>query len=230
MDQAAVRMMKSIVANSENVRSRIEKYYRRYDATVISPGIDYRRYRNRGDEKFFFYPSRFSPNKRQEMAIDAFRRFKAHRKGYRLVLAGPLSKDRFYDDYYNAVKKEANHVGNVKILHNVDDATLADLYSRCTAVLYPPMNEDFGIVPLEAMASSKPVIAMSDGGPKETVDGAGTLVRDGEGMVAAMKWVIDNPDRSEEMGRIGRKRVVARYSWASFFRKFDRALKSAADA
>ena len=229
MDQAAVGRTKSIVANSKNVRSRIEKYYGRRDAKVINPGIDYKKYRNRGDDKFFFYPSRFSPNKRQEMAIEAFRRFKAHVKGYMLVLAGPVSKDKFYNDYYNSVRKEAEEVGSVKILNDVDDATLFDLYSRCTAVLYPPMNEDFGIVPLEAMASSKPVIAMSEGGPKETVDGSGMLVKDTDGMAAAMKLIIDNPDIPEEMGRAGRKRVVERYSWAAFFRKFDMVLKNASD-
>ncbi len=228
IDQTAVRKTKSIVTNSENVRLRIVRYYHRNDAEVISPGVDYRKYRNRGDERFFFYPSRFSPNKRQDMAIEAFRRFKARTNGYRLVLAGPVSKDKFYDDYYRSVMAQAERVGEIEVLNEIDDKKLADLYSRCTAVLYPPMNEDFGIVPLEAMASSKPVIAMNDGGPKETVGKAGFLVSDAKGMANAMEMVVSDLETAEKMGKIGKERVMKKYTWAAFFKKFDAALKAAA--
>ncbi len=225
IDQSAVKRISSIVVNSANVGARVQKYYGRNDAKVISPGIDYRKYSNKGDEKFFFYPSRFSPNKRQDLAINAFREFSSHTEGYALVLAGPVSKDKFYSDYYKTVEALANSVGNVKILHNIGDRELIDLYSRCTAVLYPPINEDFGIVPLEAMASSKPVVAIDDGGPRETVRNAGILVRGADSMAAAMKRIVKNPDMAQSMGRKGKERVKKEYSWGTFFKKFDAAIK-----
>lgn len=225
MDQRAVSRIKNIVANSNNVKQRISKYYGRNDAEVITPGVDYKRYRNRGDEKFFFYPSRFSPNKRQELAIDAFRRFSARTKGYRLVLAGPVSKDRFYDEYHRTVEREAKTVKGVQILKGISEKQLVDLYSRCTAVLYPPINEDFGIVPLEAMASSKPVVAMDDGGPRESIGNAGMLVTSPDSMAVAMKKIVASPDIAERMGRNGRRASVSKYSWDAFFRKFDDALR-----
>ena len=225
IDQSAVKRINSIVVNSANVGARVQKYYGRDDAKVISPGIDYARYSNKDDDKFFFYPSRFSPNKRQEMAISAFGEFSRRIKGYKLVLAGPVSKDKFYSDYYKTVEALAHSVGNVNILHNIGDRELIELYSRCTAVLYPPINEDFGIVPLEAMASAKPVIAMNDGGPKETVRNAGILVKGVSQMAAAMKRIVENPDVAQAMGRRGKELVKKEYSWAIFFKKFDAALK-----
>ena len=62
------------------------------------------------------------------------------------------------------------------------------MYSKCTAVLYPPLNEDYGLVPLEAMASGKPIIAANEGGPKETIadNKTGILVNSAEEMANAM--------------------------------------------
>lgn len=93
LDQGVVRNIEKILTNSYNTRSRVIKYYGRRDASVLGGGIDCKEYKNDGDKKYFFYPSRISPNKRQEYAIRAFNHFKRQVKGYKLVIAGSVSHD-----------------------------------------------------------------------------------------------------------------------------------------
>jgi glycosyltransferase involved in cell wall biosynthesis len=227
IDQKVVKRIEGILSNSSNTRSRIVKYYGRRDASVLNGGIEYEKYSDNGTEKYFVYAARFSPNKRQEYAIDAFRLFEKKVKGYRLLLVGPVSKDKAYYDYYLRIAAEAKKSSSIRILKDMDDEKLRDLYSRCTAVLYPPVNEDYGLVPLEAMASYKPIIAVNEGGPKETVEDGktGFLVDSEQAMADKMAYVAENPQLAAEMGRNGRRRVSERYSWEAFFREFDKHVK-----
>ena len=227
LDQGVVKKIEGIVANSYNTSSRILKYYRRDDADVIHGGIDYKIFKNREDKKYFMYPSRISPNKRQDFAIRAFNHFKRNIKGYRLIIVGAVSQDKFYQGYYKKVMALANSVGNVDIITDADDVMLKRLYSECTAVLYPPINEDYGLVPLEAMASSKPVIAFNEGGPRETIEDrkTGMLINSIEEMSNAMSEIAENPSFADELGKSGRTYVAKNYSWEIFFKKFDKKLR-----
>ena len=225
LDQGVVRNIEKILTNSYNTRSRVIKYYGRRDASVLGGGIDCKEYKNDGDKKYFFYPSRISPNKRQEYAIRAFNHFKRQVKGYKLVIAGSVSQGLYYS-YYKKIVALADAVGDVAIMANPDDKTVRHFYSNCTAVLYTPLNEDYGLVPLEAMASSKPILAVNEGGPKETVENGktGMLVNSTEELGNAMKEVAENPSLASELGRNGRDRVMKHYSWNGFFKEFDKAL------
>ena len=88
------------------------------------------------------------------------------------------------------------------------------------------MNEDYGLVPLEAAASERPVIAVNEGGPMSTVvDGkTGYLIESPEEMAKRMKEFADNKELAGKMGKAGRKRAVQEYSWSAFFKKFDKYL------
>jgi glycosyltransferase involved in cell wall biosynthesis len=227
LDQGVVKDIEGILTNSYNTRSRVIKYYGRKDASVLGGGIDCKEYKNNGDKKYFFYPSRISPNKRQEYAIKAFNHFKREVKGYKLVLAGSVSQDSQYYSYYKKIAALADSVGDVAVMPDPDDKTVRQFYSSCTAVLYTPLNEDYGLVPLEAMASSKPILAVNEGGPKETIESGktGILVNSPEELGMAMKEVAENPAFANELGRNGRKRVMTHYSWNAFFKGFDKALR-----
>lgn len=227
IDQQVVKKIERIVANSNNTNSRIKKYYGINNAKVLNGGIDYEMYRDNGDGRYFIYVSRISPNKRQDMAIKAFNIFKKRIKGYRLLLVGPVSKDKFYYDYYKDMVELSKIVKDVQFVINPSDAVLRRLYSRCTASLYPPMNEDYGLVPIESAASRKPVIAIKEGGPAETIlnNGTGYLVSDAEEMAQKMAYLAEHPKIAEHMGRLGRKRVEANYSWNKFFKGFDKELR-----
>ncbi|HUB92493.1 MAG TPA: glycosyltransferase family 4 protein [Candidatus Saccharimonadales bacterium] len=220
-----VKKIEFIAANSTNTQKRIQKYYSR-ESTVINPGIDYEKFSNEGDERYFFYPSRIIPTKRQDYVINAFKKFqKLSKKNYRLVLSGTLSKDPEHAAYYEKLKKLASG-SDISIKTNIGDRELAALYSKSTAVLFAAINEDYGYIPLEGMASSKPVISVNEGGPIETLrDGeTGFLVNSYSEMANKMAYLTEHKAEAEKMGKRGRQRVISNYSWNAFFKKFDRAL------
>lgn len=232
MDQSVVRKIEFIFANSRNTQSRIEKYLHRRDSEVLGAGIEAKEYRNAGSEKYFFYPSRISPNKRQDYAIRAFRRFKRNKAaaGYKLIIAGAVSRDKFYYGYYLKIRNMARGSNDIALMENVSERKLRELYSRAAGVLYTPMNEDYGIAPLEAMASYKPVIAVDEGGPRETIVNrrTGFLVGNEAEMAKKMLWVVENPALAKRMGKEGRTHVETNYSWEAFFSEFDKGLKEVA--
>ncbi len=142
------------VANSENVRHRVKRIYQR-DADVIYPPVETSRFHpSSSSEGFFLIVSALVPYKRIDLAIAACKRMQ-----HRLVIVG---------DGPDAARLRGGADAKTEFVGWVSDDTLADLYARSKAVLFPG-EEDFGIVPLEAMASGKPVIAFGRGGALETV-------------------------------------------------------------
>ena len=225
-----VNKIEGIATNGEKIRSSIKTIFNR-DATIITPCVEPKEFVDEGAEKYFLYPSRIAEQKRQEYAIEAFKTFNktSKIKGYKLIIAGGLSK-RYtdFEDYYK--KLRAMRVKDVKFVLNPTNNELKELYSRCTAVLFSAINEDLGIVPLEGMASSKPVISVNEGGPKETIINGktGFLVNSQEEMARKMKFIIEHKGIAEKMGEEARRRVERHYSWKIFFNKFDAMAKNVA--
>ncbi len=223
IESGMMKKIEGIATNSATTNNRIKKYLHR-SGTVISPGVDCKGFSNEGDGKYFLYHSRIDRMKRQEYAINAFEQFlkQSKDKDYKLILSGTLSERyRSSTEYYDMLK--AMHAKNVVFKLNPDDAEVKALYANCTALLFTPINEDFGIVPLEAMASSKAVIAVNEGGPSETVlqNKTGFLVNSTGEMARKMTFLTEHKGTAEEMGRQGRRRVEQAYSWDNFFNKFD---------
>lgn len=227
IENGVVRKIEAIATNSGITQGRIKRVFGR-DAEIINPGIDYESFYNKGDGKYFIYPSRIAKQKRQDYAIEAFSMLTKDRRyrDYKLILAGNMS-ERYADfkEYYERLK--AMNVRNVIFMPNPSDAELREAYSRSTAVLFAAINEDYGIVPLEGMASYKPVISVNEGGPTETIINGktGFLVNSPNEMAKKMALVAENGKLAEAMGKEGRKRVEKRYSWNAFFTKFDRLLR-----
>ena len=139
---------------SRHVENRIKKFYRR-EAEVIYPPVEIKRFSLRQrKENFFLIVSSFAPYKRIDLAIEAFNRL-----GYPLKIIGSGPEEK----RFRAMAKL-----NVEILGWLPDDTVVDYYSKCRALIFPG-EEDFGIVPLEAMACGKPVIAYGRGGALETI-------------------------------------------------------------
>lgn len=164
-DRRTARDVDHFVAISQNVRERIRRIYDR-DATVIYPPVDVARYKVSGkDEGYFLIVSALVPYKRVDLAVEAFNRL-----GERLVIIGT-----------GAERKKLQSIAgkNIEFLGWVDDQYLPSYFERCRALIFPG-EEDFGIVPVEAMATGKPVIAFAKGGALETVvDGTtGILFRE----------------------------------------------------
>jgi glycosyltransferase involved in cell wall biosynthesis len=144
-----------VVAISHVVADRVRRAWGR-DASVVYPPVEVERFapRPEGPEDFYLLVGGFVPYKREDLALRAFAAL-----GRPLVVAGdgPLRR-----------RLEAEAPPNARFLGRVDDAALASLYARCRALVYP-QEEDFGIVPLEAQAAGRPVIALGRGGATETV-------------------------------------------------------------
>ena len=152
-DYASAARVDHFLANSENVRRRIWKTYRR-EAEVVHPPVDVEAYYWRPPEDYFLIVSELVPYKRIDLAVRLF-----SRTGRRLRIAGSGPD-------YRKLRSMASP--NIEFLGRVTDDELGDLYSRCRALLLPG-EEDFGLTPVEALAIGKPVIALGRGGALETV-------------------------------------------------------------
>jgi glycosyltransferase involved in cell wall biosynthesis len=148
------------IANSGNVRDRIQRFYDR-QAAVIYPPLDtdcYRYEEGLASERkndYYLVVSAFVPYKRIDLVIAAFNHLN---RPLIIVGSGPLEKD------YRRLRKSPL----ISFLGSVPDSELKRLYAQAKAVIFPT-EEDFGIVPLEAQACGTPVIAYGRGGALESV-------------------------------------------------------------
>lgn len=142
------------LANSENVRGRIKKYYQR-DSISIFPPVEVNKFalsHERG--KYYLIVSRLEPYKKVDLVIDTFKRLKLP-----LVIVGSGTRLEQY---------RRMTASNIKFVGRVDDKKLPLFYQNSIATIFP-QDEDAGIVPLESMASGRPVIAFKKGGALESV-------------------------------------------------------------
>lgn len=155
-DEVSSRRVDAFLANSRVVARRIRKRYGR-QSTIINPPVDTKLYKpnasgTHGD--YFLVVSRMIPYKRIDIAIDAFNKLKLPLK--------VVGKGR------QEAELRANAGPNITFTGPVSDVELKGLYANCRAFIFPG-EEDFGISPLEAQASGRPVIAYGAGGALETV-------------------------------------------------------------
>lgn len=162
LDQRSVRSVDRIVANSLNVRERVRRYYAR-DAEVLYPPVDTARFSCREYGDFWLSVNRLYPEKRIELQIEAFRLMPRER----LIIVGGYAAGDHAAAYAGKIRE--NLPSNVEIRGEVPEADLIDLYARCRGLVCTAMDEDFGLTPVEAMASGKPVVAVDEGGFRETV-------------------------------------------------------------
>jgi glycosyltransferase involved in cell wall biosynthesis len=154
-DQSSASRVDRFIANSNFVRMRIRKYYGR-DAGVIFPPVELENFTVAAApaRDFYLCLGELVPYKKTVIAVEAFTRL-----GKRLVVVG---------DGGDRKKLEKIAGQNVEFLGRESNERIAWLYANCEALIFPGQ-EDFGIVPLEAMAAGRPVIAYRGGGALDTV-------------------------------------------------------------
>jgi glycosyltransferase involved in cell wall biosynthesis len=158
IDWRAAQRVSRYVAESRYVGRQIEEFYER-PAEVIYPPVDCDLFRPSGqpghDGYFLFCGRLVEAYKRPSLVVRAFRDLPQHR----LVVAG---------DGPALSRLQAEATANVTFLGQVGDADLVPLMQRCAAVVFPS-RDDFGLIPVEAMACGRPALAYAAGGALETV-------------------------------------------------------------
>ncbi len=155
-DQTTAMRVDHFIANSPAVADRIQKYYRR-EAVVIPPPVDASRFLfdpTTQPEDYFLVVSRLMPYKRIDLAIQACNRLQLP-----LVIIGSGRDEQ-------RLQKMAGPT--IRFLGRLSDAEVLHYYTHCRAFILPG-EEDFGITPLEAQASGRPVVAYSAGGALASV-------------------------------------------------------------
>ena len=153
-DISTVKGVDCFVSISKNIQRKIRNCYGR-DSEIIYPPVDIKGFKiSKKIENYFLIVSRLNAYKRIDLVIEAFNKIKLP---LRIIGDGPYRKNL------------ENLAGsNISFLKKVDEKILVENYSHCRALIFPGY-EDFGLAPVEAQASGRPVIAYADGGALETV-------------------------------------------------------------
>ena len=200
-----------LVAQSKTVQQRLRRF-NGLESEVVYPPAPQRPYRCEAFEPFVFAVSRFAPLKRLDLLVEALARPEA--SGIRAVIAGE-------GEQWSAIRQLVSDRGladRVALPGRIDDRALVDYYARCRAVVFTPLDEDYGFVTVEAFASGKPVITTTDsGGPAELVDDGvtGRVVAPEPGALAgALRELANSETLAARLGAAAAGRA-ATLSWAA---------------
>jgi glycosyltransferase involved in cell wall biosynthesis len=207
LDRIALGEATRLFATSRNVAGRIETSTG-LAAEVLPHPPQELEYRCAGYGDFVLSVNRLDRAKRIDLLLDAVARDAA----LEVVIAGD-GPDR---SRLERLASERGLNGRARFAGRVSEGELADLYARCLAVYYAPVDEDYGMVPLEAFLSEKPVLTTTDaGGPLEVVaDGSTGLVvsPDAAEIARALRWLREHRDEAASYGRAG-KAIASEVTW-----------------
>jgi len=151
-----------VVCNAINTQNRVKRFLKK-DALVINPPTETSKYKYKKTGNYWLAVNRLFKHKRVDMQLKAFSKL----PNEKLIIVGSYEKSGHFQDYVNYIKKIKPKNVEIKSWANFKD--LLDLYAGCKGFITTAMDEDFGMTPVEAMSSGKPVIAGNEGGYKETV-------------------------------------------------------------
>jgi glycosyltransferase involved in cell wall biosynthesis len=208
-DRATLKRVDLFIANSTHIAERVQRMYGR-EAKVVPPPVDLKRFitLERNPEDWYLVVSSLVPYKRVADAIQA-----CHRVGVPLKVIGCGPE-------FKALSVLAERLGaNVEMLGTLDNAALDDHYRRAKALLFPGI-EDFGIVPVEAIASGCPVIAYAKGGVLDSMNEK-TAVLYTEQTAAGLARAMEEFQRKSECFDVKEMRcLAARFSQEAFIGSF----------
>ena len=153
-DRNTAKRVDTFLCNSNNIRKKILKYYGR-ESQVIYPPVDLSNFKPGGTkESYYLMVGAFAPNKRVDLAVEAFNRLKLPLK----ILGSGQD-----EEYCRSIAGE-----DIEFLGALSNEKMIELYQQARALVFPG-EDDFGITPLEAQACNTPVIVFASGGAMETV-------------------------------------------------------------
>ncbi|MBC7503575.1 glycosyltransferase, partial [Candidatus Gracilibacteria bacterium] len=186
--------MDHIFTNSQNVHDRLLSFCG-YESEILYPPTDVSRFipeQRTLPKNYFFSFARLSPPKRVDLIIDAFLQMPQQ---YLIFTYG--RNDPMRDEILAKIEGK----GNIRAIESPNDTDLIALIQGAIATIYIPVDEDFGMSPVESMACGTPVIGANEGGLKETIieNKTGKLIEImiGEGGVTNLKNVIQNTKKED---------------------------------
>ena len=203
------RQVDRMFAQSKTIQGRLAEWGG-VSSKVLYPPPPQRQYRSDGYEDYLFALSRLTPLKRIGLLLESLNQ--PETAGVRCLIAGD-GEERV------ALQMRIDQLGmtdRVKLLGRLSETELLDHLSRCRAVCFPPLAEDYGFVTVEAFASKKAVITCFDsGGPAELVkDGVNGLVCSptAAALAVGIQTLMDDRDLAERYGSAGHD-VARGLSW-----------------
>jgi glycosyltransferase involved in cell wall biosynthesis len=206
-DTAAINACKGVFTISHNVSGRLKQYNNIASEVLYPPPRSMESFRVDSYGDFFFFPSRITPIKRQELVIEALVHVP---EPVKVVFAGEADSPH----YLEKLKKRADELGvsaKVEWRGRISEQEKFDLYASALMVIFTPVDEDYGYVTPEAMLSSKAVLTLEDaGGAAEFVqhEKNGLLVQaDPRAMALAISRVWNDRGEAERLGAGARERI-----------------------
>jgi len=212
---------KAVFANSKNIANRLGHFCGINAVPLYHPPPKAESFfcaREIGE--YFFFPSRFSATKRQSLVLEALALTK---KNVKVRFAG-LADSPEYGKRLKLLAAKLGVEARVEWLGFLTEEEKRDAYAKAIAVIFPPLDEDYGYITLEAMLSSKAVITCEDsGGPLEFVSHSKTgLVAKptAAGLAEALDKLWQDRDQAAKYGRAGRERYEQMdLSWSEVVRQ-----------
>ncbi|CAN0896149.1 Alpha-1,3/1,6-mannosyltransferase ALG2 [Linum grandiflorum] len=236
MEEITTGMADMVLVNSKFTASTFARTFRNLHSRgirpeVLYPAVNLDQFNEPHSFKLNFLSiNRFEKKKNIELAISAFA--KLHSSGEladnklkdaSLTVAGGyderLRENVEYLEELRTLAERERVSDRVNFVTSCSTAQRNDLLSECLCVIYTPKDEHFGIVPLEAMAAHKPVIACNSGGPVETIrDGVTGFLCDPtpQDFSSAMAKFLEDPEVAKRMGGEARRHVADSFSTRIF--------------
>ncbi len=222
-DQKAFKEAKAIFSNSLNVANRL-KTFNDFQATPLyHPPQNAEAFYTAEEKGYFFFPSRLTGIKRQELVIQALAKTS---NAVKVIFAGKPDQETYLQELIN-LAKQLGVYQQIKFLGGINQKELIQYYAESLAVIFPPFQEDYGYVTLEAMLSAKPVLTCCDsGGPLEFVSDQKTgLIAESNplSLAAAMDRIWDNRTWAKSLGQAGLSYYKAQnITWSNVIEKLTR--------
>jgi glycosyltransferase involved in cell wall biosynthesis len=204
-DRRLIPEARRVFANSANVATRLKHYCGVNATPLYHPPPNAERFRVAVAEDYLFFPSRLCLPKRQALVLEAL----AHTKRPIRVRFAGVADQPAYERELASLARKMRVNDRVEWLGEITEAEKIELYAHARGVIYPPLDEDYGYVTLEAMLASKPVITCSDsGGPLEFVrhEESGLIVSsDAQSLAQAFDVIWEDNERAVRWGQAGKE-------------------------
>ena len=212
LDKYGLKRAKKHYVIGQTVVERLraaDSYYNNIDFEVLYPAPIHSLYSESKEGEYIFMPGRLHRWKRVDLAINAMR-YVSHKT--KLLIAGEGEDGKALMDLTNQLGLGER----VKFLGRVSDERLLKLYSKCLAVIFTPMQEDFGYIAVESFKSKKPVITCKDSGEpslivKDKISGF-VVEPDPKKIAEMINYLVENPQEAISMGMNGHA-SVQEISW-----------------